>query len=207
MLKRRNVVITGGFGGIAQAMQTYIINNSYLFNVYAPADYVLDVTDEQKIKKYFEEVTPHVLINCAAYIKVSSVIDMTLIEWEKQIKVNLTGAFLCSKYALLAGCEKIINVGSTSCFEGRKEWAGYGASKVGLLSLTESLIAEGIDSQIICFGRTYTPLRQRLFPNETKNDSMNAIRVAETILEMINGVYGNAKIIFCEPASSYILNK
>jgi NAD(P)-dependent dehydrogenase (short-subunit alcohol dehydrogenase family) len=88
---------------------------------------------------------------------------MPLEEWEKQIKVNLTGAFLCSKYAIINGCEKIINIGSTSCFEGRKNWSAYGVSKVGLLSLTESLRNEGVDSQIICFGRTWTPLRRKLF--------------------------------------------
>ena len=66
MLQRKNIIITGGRGGIAQATQQFIMDNSDIFCVYAPDEYILDVTDENKVKNYFKNIDQHILINCAA---------------------------------------------------------------------------------------------------------------------------------------------
>ena len=41
-----------------------------------------------------------ILINNAAISLRKSVLDKTLEEWQKVLNINLTGTFLCSKYAI-----------------------------------------------------------------------------------------------------------
>lgn len=71
---------------------------------------------------------------------------MTLAQWQKVIDVNLTGAFICSQ---AAGREmvkqrygRIINIASIAGLQGNVNgpfYAGYAASKAGLMGLTREL--------------------------------------------------------------------
>ena len=73
---------------------------------------------------------------------------MTLAQWKKVIDVNLTGAFLCSQ---AVGREmikhrygRIINIASIAGMQGNVNgpyYAGYAASKAGLMGLTRELAA------------------------------------------------------------------
>jgi gluconate 5-dehydrogenase len=71
---------------------------------------------------------------------------MTLAQWQKVIDVNLTGAFLFSQAAgremLKRKFGRIINVASIAGFQGNVNgpyYAGYAASKAGLMGLTRDL--------------------------------------------------------------------
>ena len=71
---------------------------------------------------------------------------MTREQWQKVIDVNLTGAFLCSRAAgremLKRKFGRIINVASVAGFQGNvngPHYAGYAASKAGLMGLTRDL--------------------------------------------------------------------
>jgi gluconate 5-dehydrogenase len=73
---------------------------------------------------------------------------MTLAQWQKVIDVNLTGAFLCAQAAgramLKRGAGCIINVASIAGLQGNvngPHYAGYAASKAGLMGLTRDLAA------------------------------------------------------------------
>ena len=73
---------------------------------------------------------------------------MPLDKWQKVIDVNLTGAFLFAQAAgremLRRGYGRIINVSSVSGLQASVEgphYAGYAASKAGLLGLTRELAA------------------------------------------------------------------
>ncbi len=122
---------------------------------------------------------------------------MTLDMWNKCINVNLTGAFLCSKYAILNGCKRIINIGSTSSFYGRGGWSSYGVTKSALLSFTESLNDEGIKAQILCFGRTNTNLRKKLNIIEDISKNLDPIIIARAIFEIITNKY-DSMLIFVD---------
>ena len=74
--------------------------------------------------------------------------EMPLDKWQKVIDVNLTGAFLFAQAAgremLRRGYGRIINVSSVSGLQASVEgphYAGYAASKAGLLGLTRELAA------------------------------------------------------------------
>jgi NAD(P)-dependent dehydrogenase (short-subunit alcohol dehydrogenase family) len=73
---------------------------------------------------------------------------MTLAQWQKVIDVNLTGTFICSQAAgremLKRQSGRIINIASIAGMQGNVNgpyYAGYAASKAGLMGLTRELAA------------------------------------------------------------------
>lgn len=196
-MKDNSVLITGGHGDMASSITTLL--NTVGFLAKNSGKDTLDVTDEKKVKKEIKDFEPSVLINCAGYIVPNSIKDTSLEEWKNHFDVNITGAFLCSKYAIMTGCKTIINIGSTSAFGGRKEWGAYSASKAALLSLTETLVEEGINAYTLNPARTTSKMRKRLFPDEDPKTLMHPVRVAECVLAILDGYY--------KPGSHLILSK
>ena len=85
-----------------------------------------------------------VLVNNAAIGINKPIEELSLNEWNKVIGINLTGAFLCAKYATPhlrrnKGC--IVNLCSTRAFMSEKDTEAYSASKGGIFSLTHALAA------------------------------------------------------------------
>jgi NAD(P)-dependent dehydrogenase (short-subunit alcohol dehydrogenase family) len=73
---------------------------------------------------------------------------MTLVQWQKVIDVNLTGAFICSQAAgremIKRRYGRIINIASIAGLQGNVNgpyYAAYAASKAGLMGLTRELAA------------------------------------------------------------------
>lgn len=110
----------------------------------AKADDVQGVVDET-ISKFG---TVDILINNAGISWGAMPEDMPLAQWQKVIDVNLTGCFLmaqaCGKEMLKQQSGSIINIASiaglTSSANG-PFYAGYVASKAGLIGLTRELAA------------------------------------------------------------------
>lgn len=71
---------------------------------------------------------------------------MTRDTFEKVMGVNLTGAWLCAKYALPylreSDSASIINAGSTSSLSGYPQCQAYGASKGAIMQLTKMLAVD-----------------------------------------------------------------
>ena len=181
----RKVVITGGNGSMAKAITRILSDAGYA--TINPSREFLDVTEEVMVAKFMKLHRPWALINCAGYIIPSLIKDIALAEWTRHFEVNVTGAFLCAKYACLAGCEVVINIGSTSAFEGRKEWGAYCASKVALISLTETLAEEGVKAYSINPARTNTKMRRGLFPDEDVKTLMHPGAIASCVEEIFRG--------------------
>jgi len=96
--------------------------------------------------------------------------DLTLEEWERALRVNLTGVFLCLKYEVKAMLESgggaIVNTASTAgqiAFPGVAE---YCASKHGVIGLTRAAAVDfgrqGIRVNAVMPGATRTPMMERL---------------------------------------------
>lgn len=89
--------------------------------------------------------------------------------FEKVLGVNLTGAWLCAKYALpylrKSDHASIINAGSTSSLTGYPHCQAYGASKGGIMQLTKMLAVdlapEGIRVNCYCPGAIHTQMVDR----------------------------------------------
>lgn len=109
--------------------------------------------------------------------------------WERTLKVNLRGPFLCIKYAipemLRAGGGSIINVASPTGLTGRAaRYTAYSSSKGGLITLTRvaaiGYAQEGIRVNAIVPGPTETPLIA-----ETLRDPATRARLEATPLGRI----------------------
>ncbi|MGL4993525.1 MAG: SDR family NAD(P)-dependent oxidoreductase [Bacteroidales bacterium] len=95
----------------------------------------------------------HILVNNAAISKFSkSIFEINPDEFKKVIDTNLTGSFMCSKQFIEAnrGLEygRIINIASTRWHQNEADWDAYGASKGGLVSLTNSMCVSLSDTRI-----------------------------------------------------------
>lgn len=102
---------------------------------------------EAAVKTAFGELgCIDVLINNAAISSFSLLSDLSLDEWERTLRINLTAPFLYSKAVIPAMVSKkagrIINISSIWGLVGSSCEAHYSASKAGLIGLTKALAKE-----------------------------------------------------------------
>jgi NAD(P)-dependent dehydrogenase (short-subunit alcohol dehydrogenase family) len=107
-----------------------------------------DVTDEAQVEAMVEQVRAthggvDVLVNNAGVLGGLSVLDMPLERWNRQIAVNLTGTFLCTKHVARLMVERgtrgsIIVIASTAGHQGQAGNIGYCTSKSGLLNFARA---------------------------------------------------------------------
>jgi len=87
-----------------------------------------------------------ILVNNAGIIKDTLLLGMELADWDRVIGLNLTGAFLCTRYAtelMLTRHEgRIINISSVSAIKGGRGQTNYAAAKGGLVSFTRACAVE-----------------------------------------------------------------
>jgi NAD(P)-dependent dehydrogenase (short-subunit alcohol dehydrogenase family) len=109
--------------------------------------------------------TLHVLHNNAGVLIPGTVETLDLEGWNRTLAVNLTGAFLCSRFAIphlvATGNAAIINTASSAALVAEKSIAAYCASKGGLLMLTKQMAVDyaraGVRVNCLCPGWIDTP--------------------------------------------------
>jgi len=107
-----------------------------------------------------------VLVNNAAITGSCAFQDIPVETWERMIRVNLTGPFLCTRAVLpdmlAAGWGRIVNISSSSAQSGASRMAHYAASKGGVIGFTKALAielaAKGITVNNIPPGFVDTPM-------------------------------------------------
>ena len=119
---------------------------------------VCDVTDEAQVEAMVARARDtfggvDILVHAAGILGGLSVLDMPLDRWNRQIAVNLTGTFLCTKHAARLMVEQkrrgsIIVIASTAAHQGQPGNIAYCTSKSGLLNFTRAaamdLVKNGI---------------------------------------------------------------
>jgi 3-oxoacyl-[acyl-carrier protein] reductase len=135
-----------------------------------------EITNARHIENTITESIKHyggidILVNNAGVWPTSYVKDMSDEEWEKIIKVNLTGAFMFSKRIVNHFLNqkkrgKIINIVSQAAFHGSESGhAHYAAAKGGLVIFTVSLAREvakyGINVTAVAPGMMRTPMSEK----------------------------------------------
>ena len=107
-----------------------------------------DISNEQDVKDMIQAGVKKfggidILINNAGISLRKSVVDTTLEEWQRVLNINLTGAFLCSKYSIpeieKRGGGSIVNISSFHADSTITRIAAYSASKGGLTALTRQM--------------------------------------------------------------------
>ena len=107
-----------------------------------------DVTDEGLVEAMVARAREtyggvDVLVNNAGILGGLSVLEMPVERWNRQIAVNLTGTFLCTKHVarlMVAGRRRgsIVVVVSTAGHQGQAGNIAYSTSKSGLLNFTRA---------------------------------------------------------------------
>lgn len=135
-----------------------------------------DVSNEENVKSLINETVNHFggldsLVNNAAATMRKSVVDTSLEEWKKVIDVNLTGTFLCSKYAIpeisKRGGGSIVNMASWHAYRTITRFAAYAASKGGMTALTRQMALDcgplNIRVNAVCPSTVDTPMLYETF--------------------------------------------
>ncbi len=107
-----------------------------------------------------------ILHNNAGILIVGDVTTISEIDWDRCIDINLKSVYLVSKYAIPAmqqtGGGVIINTASTAGMSGGSGYAVYGASKAGIILLTQCMALDfakhNIRVNAVCPGPTATPM-------------------------------------------------
>lgn len=163
-----HIIITGGAQGIGKISTIELIKQNYCVSVFdqnrealkemkeelkweveneSCSFHQVDVSNENEVVGAINESVKvfgsiYGLVNNAAISKNKPLLELSLTEWQEVIGTNLTGAFLCSKYALpylkkTKGC--IINMASTRAFQSEPDTEAYAASKGGIFAFTHAL--------------------------------------------------------------------
>ncbi|MBS1869692.1 MAG: SDR family oxidoreductase [Actinobacteria bacterium] len=131
---------------------------------------VCDVTDEAAVAATFEQAGPlDVLVVNAGVSAAAPLARTTLADWEQQLAVNATGAFLCTRAALPAMRKRdrgaIVTVASTAGVVGAPYTAAYTASKHAAVGLMRAVAAElagsGVRANAVCPTFVETPMTER----------------------------------------------
>lgn len=143
-----------------------------------------DVANEASVNEMIEIVEDEygridVLINNAGIfstLEMRPFDEISVGEWERVLRVNLTGAFLCARAVLpamrRARWGRIINMGSGAVRLGRPNYLHYIASKAALsgmsLSMARELGPDNITVNTILPGATFTEIERRTVTPEQK---------------------------------------
>ena len=112
-----------------------------------------DVTDSEQVESAVQRTVDElgsvdILVNNAGTLDHVGQLEDQLPElWERDLRVNLTGAFNCSRavwpHMKTRGWGRIVNMASVAGTLGGFGQASYSSTKAGLLGLTKSLALEG----------------------------------------------------------------
>ena len=146
----------------AQALQTEGLRGLFV---------LADVSSETDVNHMVEQVVAEwgrldILVNNAGIYIQGDVTETALADWDRILAVNLTGAYLCTRYAVPAMLKNdggvVVNVASEAGLVGIKGQVAYNVSKAGMIALTKScavdLADRGIRVNAVCPGTTDTPL-------------------------------------------------
>jgi len=220
-------IITGGAQGIGRQTAETLLKHGYRviiadvdnqageetladLKLYGTVHFIqTDVSDEIDVIKLIEKAIKlfghiDVLVNNAGIGINKPLTDLSLKEWNKVIGTNLTGSFLCSKYAvphLRVMQGSIINICSTRAFMSESDTEAYSASKGGIFALTHAMaVSLGPDIRVNSISPGWIEVSElkkkenRKIPIHTEQDNLQhpagrvgrASDVSSVILFLVN---------------------
>jgi 3-oxoacyl-[acyl-carrier protein] reductase len=170
-LEGKRAVVTGAAQGIGAAIaRAFVLEGARVVLVDTRADrmvgvaeelaqidssvcsLVADITTPSDVDRVVAAARVHlggldVLVNNAGVGGIGhTILETDLEEWDRMLRGNLTGCFLCCRAALPllreSGRGSIINLSSITGLTGTAGSVAYGAAKAGVLGLTRSLARE-----------------------------------------------------------------
>jgi NAD(P)-dependent dehydrogenase (short-subunit alcohol dehydrogenase family) len=224
------IVVTGGAGGIGSEICRCLAADGLTVVV---ADYAkeaaeqvaadirqakgdavavqVDVGNKASVAEMMQQVLTQygqvdILFNGAGIMTRIPVVELPEEEWDRVLRINLKGTFLCSqaaaKHMIPKKQGRIINIASGRGVAGQARSAHYAASKAGVIAFTKSLAVElapyDIPVNAICPGATDTPMsRAGSTPEEFKKREevpplMDGLTKKEEIVGLIRYLLSDA---------------
>jgi NAD(P)-dependent dehydrogenase (short-subunit alcohol dehydrogenase family) len=214
------IIITGGAGGIGSDICRGLAADGYQVII---ADYAkdaaektaaeireakgeataiqVDVGSKQSVAAMMKQALAKyghvdILFNGAGVMTRIPVIEMPEEEWDRVLRINLKGTFLCSqaaaKHMIPRKQGRILSIASGRGVAGQARASHYAASKAGIIAFTKSLAMElasyDITVNAICPGATDTPMsRAGSTPEE--------FRKREAIPPLLDGLTKKEEIV------------
>jgi len=133
----------------------------------------LDVTDSQSCADKIEECVTtfgklDVLCNIAGIAMCKHLTDITDVEWQRMMNININSVFFLCRAAmphLIKSNGNIINMASSAGLEGQAYNSAYCATKAAVVMFSKSLAIEyskqGVRVNSVCPGMVKTPLTEQ----------------------------------------------
>ena len=150
----KRALVTGGASGIGRACalalaeagaQVILADVQEIPPLAGARDLPVDVADEASVQALFASAGDlDIVVNAAGILSEGPTLEMPIETFDRQIAVNLRGSFLVAR-AALAGMRpggRVILIASELAHLGRAGFAGYVASKAGVIGLTRALARE-----------------------------------------------------------------
>lgn len=194
--KDKVVIVTGGASGIGEASVrafaregAKVVIADYAEHGQALADELgadkalfikIDVTNSEAVQAMIAQTVTKfgrldVMFANAGIAADAPVDELEESAWQRTIDINLSGVYLCDKYAiqqfLKQGGGVIVNCGSIHSHVGKRGVTAYAAAKGGVKLLTQTLSVDygdkGIRVNAVCPGYIDTPLLKDI-PDDIK---------------------------------------
>jgi len=150
-----------------------------------------DVTQAASVQQMVEKTVAtygrlDILHNNAGIFVVGDVLSLEEADFQRCINTNLKSVYLASKYTIphliKGGSGVIINTASTAGLAGGRGYAVYGASKAGIILMTQCMALDfasvNIRVNCVCPGPTDTPM---IMPDEPDKHTAQLRRWAEEL--------------------------
>jgi len=169
-LKNKVTMITGGTGGLGKAVvSAFLREGAGVFSTYIVRDELeeclglkeeydeklvygkADVTKAKDMSKVVDKAIKNfgridILVNIVGGFAMAKIIDTDEAMWDRMMNMNLKSVFICSRSVLPQMIKqkygRIINIGARPALKGTSNMSAYGASKAGVLNLTQSMSDE-----------------------------------------------------------------
>jgi NAD(P)-dependent dehydrogenase (short-subunit alcohol dehydrogenase family) len=162
----------------------------------------LDVADEAQVQQAFDALAQEhgrldILVNNAGVSHVGNILETSVEDWERVMRVNARGVFVCAKHAvrIMVAQEPqggvLVNMASVAGMIAVDRRLPYSASKGAVISITRSVamdfVQQGIRVNAICPGTVHTPFvegyLERNFPT-TKDAERQKLHARQPIGRM-----------------------
>jgi meso-butanediol dehydrogenase / (S,S)-butanediol dehydrogenase / diacetyl reductase len=187
LLEGRRALVTGAAGGIGRAVVARFAEAGASV---VPADLVeerafvrIDVRDEASVVAAFDTAENEGpltdVVHCAGIARPERIRELTLADWNAILETNLTGSFLVGRESArrLRRGGTLTFLSSQGGLRADAMWAAYGASKFGVIALTQAigreLATDGIRVNAVCPGGVRTPMSDATIELEASRDGLS----------------------------------
>lgn len=171
-MKDQVAIVTGGLSGIGAALVARFRDEGAFViaaDITATGADHLDVASQDSCNALVAAVIARhgridTMVNCAGIARALPFLDTPLDVFDQIMAVNLRGTFLIGQACarVMVGGASIVNIASVAGLRGSDQRSAYGASKAGVINLSQVMANElahaGIRVNVIAPGAVETPM-------------------------------------------------